>query len=52
MRTINLCNRPGCGNCPEVHISEDKKKVNITDDYGNVVYMTGDEFQVMQRVVL
>lgn len=52
MRTINLCRRPGCNSCPEVHISEDNKKINITDDYGNVVYMTGDEFKVLQKVVL
>jgi len=51
MRTVNLCGRPGAC-CPEAHISDDKKKVNITDDYGNVVYMTGDEFRVLQRVVL
>jgi len=51
MRTINLCGRPGAC-CPKVHIDEENKKVNITDDYGNVVYMTGDEFRNLQKVVL
>jgi hypothetical protein len=49
MRTINLCGRPNAC-CPEVHISDDKKEVNITDDHGHIVYMTGDEFRNLQKV--
>lgn len=52
MRTVTLCHRPGCGSCPEVHISDNKKEVNITDDYGHIVYMSGDEFKKLQSVVL
>ena len=49
MKTIVLCHRPGCHSCPEVHISDDKKEVNITDDYGNVVYMKMDEFKILLK---
>ena len=48
MRTIVLCGRPNSC-CPEVHINDEKTDVNITDDYGNVVYMKFDEFRILQK---
>ena len=49
MRTINLCGRPhSC--CPEVHISDDKQKISITDDNGGIVTMNATEFKNLQNI--
>lgn len=51
MTKIVLCGRPGrC--CPTVEYIESEDKVIITDDDGDVVTMTYEQYQILKKTEL
>jgi len=51
MKIINLCGRGSC--CPKLVIMRNKKlEFKITDDYGGIVKLTGDEARNLALSIL
>lgn len=49
MEKIVLCGKPDGGCCPEVLLS--KQNIVITDDEGNTVTLTYEQFEILKQKV-
>jgi hypothetical protein len=51
MKTMSLCSKPSGGCCPELYVRSDGS-IGITDDYGGIVTMTKEQFEVLKKTEL